>query len=543
MKYIQEFKNYDNMNEGLKNWITTFLILTGLGIVPPSVSLSQNRQDKKNFVENMDKDKLDAALFTSYLNSLDDSERRKSLDTLFSDFKLKNKDVKSNLSEVQKYLDKNGKNYVFNKEYIIHDYSNVDIQKFTPDNWLTDMGNMIEDSQEPDINNWISDYEKKTSVEIGIITINKLPENKTIDEYTQDQFRRLGVGKAGANNGLLIVLSKEDRKWFIQPGYGLEGLLPDITCSEIGTGEIVPHFRKQDYYGGIMGALEKVHSIIGDDVEKKKEWIRQRDEKIKREDDEFFQSVLEYTLFGLILLATIGSFVWINYKARLRRKKLKELKDNIDDVYSKIENIKSKFPQSPIFSESSNFSSLYKKSKSFLDEVTNLSFMIPNMIALMSSDLDQAIKSYEIYDKSIQQVISKTNKIATKLKNIESAISRIKSWNSEIDPLLNNFKTANGSMSTLNNMIDKFKNNIKISKDWFKLCEELDSIKQYINSVISQYEYEQRRKREEEERQRRIQREEEERRNSYSSSSSSSSSSFGGFGGGSSGGAGAGGSW
>jgi uncharacterized membrane protein YgcG len=627
MKHISNFQDYNEMNEGFKNWVSTFLVLAGLGLVPPSIALGQNKQQQKEFVENIDKEKLDGALFVDYLNKLGGSKLP--LDTLFKNFKSENPNVKSDLNDVKEYITKNGKQYSFNQKYVVHDYSNVDITKFQPDNWLTDMASMIEDSQEPLINNWISDYEEKTTVEIGIITINKLPEDKVIEDYALEQFRRLGVGKKGANNGILIVLSKEDRKWNITTGYGIEGLLPDITCSEIGYEEIIPHFKNGDYYGGVMAALERIKAEVGyENVEDKKHWIEQQKQKEAQERaamwDSFFEVSIQVLLIGLVL-SLIG---WSIYKRRKHLKKMKEMKENIDQIISEIEKLKTSLPTSE-FTNSPSLMNLYNRCKNFdtsiskeyteeneqiikkvyfdmksvytnykskneelkrykseinaikkiesqaidvvksaikaaekieeygyqaksipsTSEVDKLSSLIPVIITLMSSNIDDAISEYKNYKSRIEDIKDKGARVISSLSGIESAISRVNNWKSEVDSLLHKFKSSGGNMSKLNTLLSEFESKLSRSKDWVSLSSDLDKIISYIKKVISDYEYEQRRKREEEEerkrRERRRREEEQERSRSYysSSSSSSSSSSWGGFGGGSSGGGGASGSW
>ena len=186
------------------------------------------------------------------------------------------------------------------------------------------MGNMIEDSQEPNINNWISDYEKLTTTEIGIITINKLPGDQSIEDYALEQFRRIGVGKEGVNNGVLIVLSKEDRKWNITTGYGMEGFLPDVTCAEIGREQIVPHFKEKDYYGGIMAALEQIKASVGTDpLEIRREAVAKKKAYDDQKSEEFWNNFWQITLQGLMVALLIALVAYGYYK---RMKKIKEMR-------------------------------------------------------------------------------------------------------------------------------------------------------------------------------------------------------------------------
>ena len=114
MIYLKTFNEHENMNEGLKNWMSKFLLLASLGLVPPSISLGQNRQKQKEFVQNIDSDKMDAALFVDYLNN--QQVRVRNLDSVYNAFRTSNK-VSSNFSDVSKYISRNGNNYMFDSKY------------------------------------------------------------------------------------------------------------------------------------------------------------------------------------------------------------------------------------------------------------------------------------------------------------------------------------------------------------------------------------------------------------------------------------------
>lgn len=636
MKYLETYKQHQEMNEGLRNWLSTFLILTGLGLVPPSISLGQNKKAQKEFVQNMDQSKIDGALFVDFLNRSEGSDinklgSRSPIDTLFSIFKKANPSVKSDLNDVKKYVNKSGRQYIFNQAYITHDYSTVDITKFQPDNYLTDMGNMIEDTQEPIINNWISDYEKLTSVEIGVVTVTNL-NGADADDYATEQFRRIGVGKKGANNGVLLVFSKEDRKWVIRTGYGMEGILPDVTCLHIADDYIIPKFREGDYFGGIMGALEQIKKYVGtDNIQIKKDFLQQKKDADDRESAIFWSNFWDMTMTVSLILLLMGSIGYGIYKRQKRIKEAREMKENIDRIFSEISDLKSKFPDAPGIRGSKSLDDVFDSCKKYFDTVSSapeynkdfesqcegmydrmvslygayrlkcdeiskfksslgelpdikstaydsiekamqnakkindlgydvksvpakseidaLDVLIPLITTAVLTDIDKARDIYQQYFSKVSAVMNKGSEVSRKLSSIEDAIGRVKNWENEINRLMSRFKIAGGSVTNLESMMDKFRAKLGVTKDWFVLTKELDSIISFMNSKIQIYEDELRRKREEEEEERRRKRrreeeEEDRRRSSYSSSSSSSSSSsFGGFGGGSSGGGGASGSW
>jgi len=433
MRYLETYKQHQDMNEGLKNWISTFLILAGLGLVPPSVSLGQNKKAQKEFIENMDQSKVDGALFVNYLNKFGITGP---IDTIFSKFKQSNPDVKSGFDDVEKYVSKSGKQYIFNQSYITHDYSSVDITKFQPDNYLTDMGNMIDDSREPEINNWISEYEKLTSVEVGVVTVTNL-NGADVDDYATEQFRRIGVGKKGANNGVLIVFSKEDRRWSIRTGYGMEGLLPDITCYHIGTDYIVPKFKEGDYFGGLMAALEQIKHYVGsDNVQIKKDFLQQKKEADDRESEEFWSEFWNVTMMSSLILLIMGSIAYGIYRRRKKIKEAREMKENIDRIISGITDLKSKFPDNPEISGSKSLDDIFQSCKNYFNNITSTTEY--------NKDFEQeSEKMYSKMSSLYNEYKTKCGEI-TRFKSSLSGLTDIKSTAySSIEKAMQNVKKIN----------------------------------------------------------------------------------------------------
>lgn len=366
MRYIQHYNDYQKIDEGLKNWVATFLLLANMGLAPAHV-VAGTPEEKKEFVDDLKgTDKYEGALFVDHLNKLG---KVGNLESIWSKFKQEN-NLKSDFSDIQKYVNQDGKVYRFDKKYIEHDYTNVDINNFVPTNWMTDMGGFIEDSREPEINNWISDYEKLTSVEIGIITVDNLGEYPDVDGYANTQFRRLGIGKAKANNGILMVFSKQDRKWRIEVGYGLEGLLTDGQAGQIGRNVVVPHFKEGDYYGGIMAALEAIKGELGTEaIESKKKWLEEKRAKESAESAESFQNFLEVVTMILIIGLLAYLVYYLVNRARLKREEQEKLMKKINSLLANIDTISSKFPSTPKLTSSTQLKDIHTLAKRVIEEV------------------------------------------------------------------------------------------------------------------------------------------------------------------------------
>ena len=348
MRYISNYSEFEQTNEGIKTWLSTFLLMANLGLVPLSVK-SADAQTKKDFVDSQPQDKVDAAKFITFLNKYGFG---KSLDQVWTEFTQSDSTVTSTFQDVQKYINQDGKVYRMEQKYKAQDFTNVDMNKFTPENWMTDMGSFIPDSLEPKINNFISDYEQKTSIEIGIITVNNLDGNDIFD-YSQDQFERLGVGKKGADNGILIVFSMEDRKSRIHTGRGIEEFLTDAQCRRLLDNVIKPYFKKGEYFDGTMALLQSIREELGDQAyEEKVEFLKKKKEADDREWQHKKDAMTDFMFTAFMALITLGPIAYglyrlkkyLNDKEESRRIKEQLLKD-IDRYLSEAKRIKSSLPK------------------------------------------------------------------------------------------------------------------------------------------------------------------------------------------------------
>lgn len=99
--------------------------------------------------------------------------------------------------------------------------------------------------------------EDSTSTQIAIMIISTL-DGYPASDFAIEAAQENKIGQSKKNNGALILLAKDDRKWFIATGYGLEPTLTDATASYIGREILVPALRKQDYYGGLRASVDAI---------------------------------------------------------------------------------------------------------------------------------------------------------------------------------------------------------------------------------------------------------------------------------------------
>ncbi|MDX1534536.1 MAG: TPM domain-containing protein [Thermoplasmata archaeon] len=97
------------------------------------------------------------------------------------------------------------------------------------------------------------EVDRLTTAEIAILIVNTT-QPLGLDFYAVDVFEANGIGKAGMDNGVLLLVSVDEAGWRIEVGFGLEGVLNDAKVGRIGRDLLAPGLQVGDYYGGIYDA-------------------------------------------------------------------------------------------------------------------------------------------------------------------------------------------------------------------------------------------------------------------------------------------------
>jgi uncharacterized protein len=128
---------------------------------------------------------------------------------------------------------------------------------------VNDNAQILSDSTCKSLTKILKDHEVRTTNQIVILTISSL-EGESIEDYANKVFNEWKLGKKEKDNGVLIVVVPGERKMRIEVGYGLEGLLPDLSAGRIIRNVMAPRFRDGDFNGGITeGTLAVVSTLEG----------------------------------------------------------------------------------------------------------------------------------------------------------------------------------------------------------------------------------------------------------------------------------------
>ena len=154
----------------------------------------------------------------------------------------------------------------------IFSFLNADISQYFPklDSRVIDEAKILSPNVKKDIDLILKEEEEKSSNQIVVVILNSL-HGYTIEEYSYQLGRYWQIGQKDKNNGVLLVISMDERKIRIEVGYGLEGALTDKIAHEIINYTIKPNFKANQYELGILKAVnEIIASIKGEYVSKPK---------------------------------------------------------------------------------------------------------------------------------------------------------------------------------------------------------------------------------------------------------------------------------
>ena len=126
---------------------------------------------------------------------------------------------------------------------------------------VNDEARLLDAASTQELDATLKAYEAKSGRQIVVLTINSL-EGDALEDYAIKVARAWKLGRKGQNDGILILVAKDDHKARIEVGYGLEGTLPDALAGRIIRDEMVPRFRRGDYPGGIKGAVGAVIAVL-----------------------------------------------------------------------------------------------------------------------------------------------------------------------------------------------------------------------------------------------------------------------------------------
>ncbi len=137
-------------------------------------------------------------------------------------------------------------------------------QRPIPPKFVNDLAGVLPEDKVESLNRDLIFFDNTTTIQILVVTIDSF-EGYDRADFAIRLGEEWGIGETGFDNGVVILVKprKENQQGevFIAIGYGLEGVIPDALANRIIENEMIPEFRQNNYYGGIVSAIEVIKKL------------------------------------------------------------------------------------------------------------------------------------------------------------------------------------------------------------------------------------------------------------------------------------------
>jgi len=126
---------------------------------------------------------------------------------------------------------------------------------------VIDLTHTLSTSQAQTLESRLRDFERGKGSQIAVLMLPST-QPETIEEYSIRVAEAWKIGRARVDDGVILVIAKNDRKLRVEVGRGLEGAIPDAVAKRVVSDVITPLFRSGDFYGGIAAGTDALMKLI-----------------------------------------------------------------------------------------------------------------------------------------------------------------------------------------------------------------------------------------------------------------------------------------
>lgn len=126
---------------------------------------------------------------------------------------------------------------------------------------VTDLSGTLSAGQMAALDDKLAAFETHKGSQIALLIVpTTQPED--IAQFSMRVAEQWKIGRAKVDDGVILIVAKDDRKLRLEVGYGLEGAIPDAIAKRVITETITPYFKAGDYYGGIDAGVQQLMRLI-----------------------------------------------------------------------------------------------------------------------------------------------------------------------------------------------------------------------------------------------------------------------------------------
>lgn len=128
-------------------------------------------------------------------------------------------------------------------------------------NRVTDLTQTLSQEQQSALEQKLATFEQEKGSQIAILIV-PTTQPEIIEQYSIRLAEAWKIGREKEDDGVLVLVAKDDRKMRIEVGYGLEGAIPDLIAKRVITEIMAPSFKQGDFYGGLSKSVDTLISLI-----------------------------------------------------------------------------------------------------------------------------------------------------------------------------------------------------------------------------------------------------------------------------------------
>jgi uncharacterized protein len=131
---------------------------------------------------------------------------------------------------------------------------------------VTDLTGTLTASQINALEQKLTAFEARKGSQIAILLVSST-QPEAIEQYTLRVVEKWQLGRKKIDDGILLLVAKDDRRLRFEVGYGLEGAVNDLTAKRIITEIITPYFKQGQFYEGINAGIDQLMKVVdGEDL-------------------------------------------------------------------------------------------------------------------------------------------------------------------------------------------------------------------------------------------------------------------------------------
>ena len=184
--------------------------------------------------------------------------------------------------------------FIINVEALVDPMSNF---------YVNDYANILSEETENEIQSMSVQLSYTDGTQMVVVTVEDL-EGLSVEEYANQLFNKFGIGEADSDNGLLILVSRDDRKIRVEVGYGLEGVINDGKAGRYLDAYAVPYLKNDEWDKGIFNVYNALYKEIVTQNNLQLEYTEPTGEFEESED-----SIHVFMMFSLFIGYIIGTFI------------------------------------------------------------------------------------------------------------------------------------------------------------------------------------------------------------------------------------------